>query len=493
MKAKDDFLSEKEKKHFKTYYEDEETKRRFPGFILICLITTIGVMLALGFSFSAIKLMNSDETINTLISNITGDNKDRYIITYVENTGDFLDDSNKKNGGLYISSAEFYNSTNGGKGNVIYYGGLMLTTKTTFENKDSTVTYKIIIKNDSSTSKVFNGLFYNDNLGITYTITGINKGDIVGPSKSVVAYLTISYNSDNPSSEFPKEIESTSEFNFGKEDGNLHIVDANVYKTTNDGKGEVLYYGGMLLETKTTFENKNSTVTYKVTVKNDSSEVQSFNGITYNNNSNVKYTYSGINIGDKFNPGESKTFYIIIENTGNNNYPEEVISTVEMEFTEFGVTQEYGIYLINQFPTKDEVGKKFQGRNYVFTFSLLLGKKAAGSYYEISLVPFDNNTLPEKYVKVYLEKDKQGVDMSYRTNGRVKVYTEYEKSEYQEVDGRVIYKGYITEDEVSRGKIDFVMRMWVTEDLEIDESVASIYFNKRFSATVNTYALYPQK
>ena len=70
---------------YETYYEEEETKRRFPPFFLLILLTTVGVVFALGLSFSAISLLESNETINTIISNIKGnDNKDKYIITYVE-------------------------------------------------------------------------------------------------------------------------------------------------------------------------------------------------------------------------------------------------------------------------------------------------------------------------------------------------------------------------------------------------------------------------
>ena len=83
--------------------------------------------------------------------------------------------------------------------------------------------------------------------------------------------------------------------------------------------------------------------------------------------------------------------------------------------------------------------------------------------------------------------------MSYRNNGRVKVYTEYSESENKEAVGKVIYKDYITEDDVKLGKIDFVMRMWITEDLEITESIANNYFNKKFVARVNIYALYKNK
>ena len=495
MRDDNDLIDEKDMdQEFKTYYEDEESKKRFPSFILVCLITTFGVMLALGLSFSAIQLLNSNETINTLISSLTGDdNKDKYIVTYIENTGDFLNDSNNNDGTLYISNASFYDSTNDGSGVVTYYGGMMLTTKTTFNSKSSTVTYKIIITNSSSSAKTFNELIYNKDGDVKYTLSGIKKGDIIGAGKNVTAYLTVEY-VGNDQDNFPKTIESSSSLNFEKNEGILHIVDANVYKTTNDGKGEVTYYGGMMLTTKTTFDQKSSTVTYKITIKNDSTETKIYRGINYNKDGDVKYTLSGIKVGDIFSPGESKVVYLVVEYLKDTNLPKTVESSVEIDCVDFGVsTQEYGIYLINQFPTRDEVGKQFKGRNYVFTFSLLVGKKTAGAYYELTAIPGIDNTLDANYVKLYLEKNNKGVDLSYRENGRVKVFTEYKTSEHSEAIGRVIYSGYVTEEDAKVGKIDFVMRMWVTEDLELNENNSADYFNKKFSAKVNTYALYPNK
>jgi len=243
MKDKDDILDIEKKKTDKNY-EDEETKRKFPGFLLLCLVTTVGVMLALGLSFSALSFLESNETINTLISGLKGDdNKDKYIITYVEGVGD----------------------------------------------------------------------------------------------------------------------------------------------------------------------------------------------------------------------------------------------------------TESGIYLVNQFPTPDEVGKKFEGKNYVYNFSLIVGRKTVGAYYELTAIESLDNTLNKDYVKIYLEKNGKGVDMSFKPNGKVKVFTDYTTSEYSEAEGRLIYKDYVDEEDISKGKIDFVMRMWVSEDVNIDGDKIDDYVNKKFSVRVNTYATYLER
>ena len=42
---------------FDEYYEDEDSKRKFPSFILLCLLTTVGVLLPLGISLSAFKFL----------------------------------------------------------------------------------------------------------------------------------------------------------------------------------------------------------------------------------------------------------------------------------------------------------------------------------------------------------------------------------------------------------------------------------------------------
>ena len=149
-----------------------------------------------------------------------------------------------------------------------------------------------------------------------------------------------------------------------------------------------------------------------------------------------------------------------------------------------GPYKDKGIYLINQFPTSDSKGKLFEGENYVFHFSLLLGSKTKDVYYELTAVPNNDNTLNPKYVKLYLEKNGEGVNFSYKPNNKVKVFTDYKDSDYEETEGKVIYQDYITEADVKNKKIDFVMRMWISEDAKVDED----FMNKTFGVKVNTYA-----
>lgn len=144
---------------------------------------------------------------------------------------------------------------------------------------------------------------------------------------------------------------------------------------------------------------------------------------------------------------------------------------------------ESNINLINQFPIPDYQGKQFNGQNEVYNFSLLVSENSAGLYYEFTAIPTITgaDALDEKDVKIYLTKNKEDVDFSYK-NGKVKVYTDYEPSKNGS-EGVVIYSGKITEEDAERGRIDFIMRMWVADETEVNDD----FSNKKFGVKVNTY------
>lgn len=178
----------------------------------------------------------------------------------------------------------------------------------------------------------------------------------------------------------------------------------------------------------------------------------------------------------------NETINTIISNIKGDDDNEKYIIT----YAENILGNESAIHLVNQFPTPDSKGKLFEGENYVYNFSLIIGSKTVGAYYELTLVPSSNNTLNPSYVKVYLEKNDKPVNFSYRKNNKVKVYTDYAESTYEGAEGKVIYKDYITESDAQKGRIDFVMRMWVSEDATVDDN----FMNKTFGAKVNTYAAF---
>lgn len=179
----------------------------------------------------------------------------------------------------------------------------------------------------------------------------------------------------------------------------------------------------------------------------------------------------------------NETINTIISNLkGKDNKDKYVITYIESHGD--GDIRKNGVRLTNQFPTSDQKGKLFKGENYVFNFSLLVGRRTKDVYYEITAVENNTNNLDPSFVKVYLEKNGVGVKDSFRNDNKVKVYSEYKKSKHENVLGRVIYSGVITEEDIKKGKIEFTMRMWVAEDVKVDAD----YVNKRFALTVNTYA-----
>ena len=74
--------------------KEEDDEHKVPPFIVLFLFTTVGVLFAIGLSFSTITFLDKNETINSLISGRNSDepepgDKDSYIITYVENSGSY--------------------------------------------------------------------------------------------------------------------------------------------------------------------------------------------------------------------------------------------------------------------------------------------------------------------------------------------------------------------------------------------------------------------
>ena len=487
----DDFWDEKEKENIKKQQEDEETKRRFPSFILLFLIIGVGGIFALGLSLSAMGVLNGNETINSLISSLIGDDgNDKYIITYVEN---IVGEGEKgqsivKDGFLHITSAKVSDTKGDAKGEVVYFGGLLLTTKNTFSSGNSSVTYEVVLKNDSSSEKTFEKLLFNPNGDVKYTISGIKSGDTINAGDSVTIHITVEYKGSK-NTKYPVEVESSVDISYRKEDKGIHIIDATVNGTKNGGKGEVEYFEGLMLTTKNTFESKDSQVGYKVIIKNDSDVAEAYSGMVFNPNGDVKYTISGIKNGDILEPGQSVTVYILVEPNGDLNYPTTIESSTEFRFATFTIVEnENGIKLVNQFPTPDEKGKLFEGVNYVYNFTLIVGSKTDGVNYELTAVENDDNSLDPSYVKVYLEKNGKAVPFSLRDNGKVKTFDEYKMATNEGEEGKVILNDYVTKEDASKGKIEFKLRMWVSEDVKINENNMDKYNNKKFGLRINTYA-----
>jgi len=171
------------------------------------------------------------------------------------------------------------------------------------------------------------------------------------------------------------------------------------------------------------------------------------------------------------------------ENSGKTDDTTTGKSPIEYTFTEDKTYGNY-IYMINQFPMKDEVGRKLEGTYKTFDFKLKFSKKSLGVNYEITLDKMEDSDLENSWVKVYLECEGEGIKNAFRTNGRVKTFNEYPlyNGKLNEI---VLLKGKVTQEEVNRGYKNYRLRMWISEDVKV---VNEEYKSKTIVARVNVHA-----
>lgn len=142
------------------------------------------------------------------------------------------------------------------------------------------------------------------------------------------------------------------------------------------------------------------------------------------------------------------------------------------------------IYMINQFPMQDEVGRKLEGKYKTYNFSLKFNSSSAGLDYNITLEKMPESDLFPNWVKVYLENEGKEVSTCIRETGRVKTFDEFSK--YKDKENEIVlYSGTITPEEAKRGYKNYTLRMWVSEDVNV---VNEDYEERSFVARVNVYA-----
>ena len=137
------------------------------------------------------------------------------------------------------------------------------------------------------------------------------------------------------------------------------------------------------------------------------------------------------------------------------------------------------IYMTNVFPTKDEVGMKLTGDKEYFDFNISATMKNINKgkiVYEISLVPIEGNTIPEKDIRVYLTED--GKDVSINKN-IVNNYSDLPDSTYRS-NGKVIYRKTLS----SSSNSDYIFRMWYSYAAEVYKE------SKQFGCKVAVDAYY---
>jgi len=143
------------------------------------------------------------------------------------------------------------------------------------------------------------------------------------------------------------------------------------------------------------------------------------------------------------------------------------------------------IYLMNQFPIKDEIGRSLEGQYRTFDFQIKYNGKTTGVDYTITLEKMDGTTLSDDWIKIYLEEEGRAINNCIRPSGRVKTYNEFNK--YNGKNNEIVlYKSKVTESDIKAGYRSFRFRMWVSEDVVVNNG---IYESNSFIARVNVHAI----
>ena len=149
------------------------------------------------------------------------------------------------------------------------------------------------------------------------------------------------------------------------------------------------------------------------------------------------------------------------------------------------VTKGNYIYLVNQFPIKDEVGKKLSGEYKTFDFKLEFNEGSLGASYDVTLEKMKDSDLENNWIKVYLESDGNALNESIRSTGRIKTFDNY--SAYSNKENEIIlYQGKVTNQDLAKGYKNFTLRMWISEDVNV---VNEEYTSKTIVARVNVHAI----
>ena len=125
------------------------------------------------------------------------------------------------------------------------------------------------------------------------------------------------------------------------------------------------------------------------------------------------------------------------------------------------------ISMLNTYPMTDEVGKKLSGIGEYFEFTIstrIESAKISNITYEITLTPIENeNTLDEKYVRVYLEEDGKAVLVNKNV---VNSFNKLPNSNLttRNKSSKQLYKKTVSGKTLSTYKF----RMWVDEDYNVD-------------------------
>ncbi len=122
------------------------------------------------------------------------------------------------------------------------------------------------------------------------------------------------------------------------EENTIHITNAIISGTPTSGSGSVTSYEGTLLNTTTTLNNSSGSVTYAVTIKNNTNSTATFYGLCKDNsfytNQYVTYSYTGLSDNDTIASGASATAYVTFTDDGASSFPSVLTSALNFNFTE---------------------------------------------------------------------------------------------------------------------------------------------------------------
>lgn len=170
-------------------------------------------------------------------------------------------------------------------------------------------------------------------------------------------------------------------------------------------------------------------------------------------------------------------------NNSNGKPQDESNEFFEYVFTEDQNLGDY-IYLTNQFPISDEIGKKLEGKYKTYNFKLRFNEASVGVKYNITLEKLAESDLMNDWVKVYLVNEGKDIPNCIRSNGRIKTFNEYPLYNGKN-DEIILYSGTVTPEEANRGYKNYTLRMWISEDVHV---VNQDYEERSIVARVNVYA-----
>ena len=144
----------------------------------------------------------------------------------------------------------------------------------------------------------------------------------------------------------------------------------------------------------------------------------------------------------------------------------------------FSYSQTNYIEINDALPMADEYGKNLNGENEFFDFVIsidFVNSKKKDIEYEILAIPSKENTIPSKYIRVYLIENDKAVLIN---NKEVNNFSELKTGKVNK-DAKILYKASTNTKVIN----NYVFRMWLSDKYYIDEDIKSF----KCSIVVNAY------